>query len=74
MSELATELWVHLRDGRRVCERYNQREMAEFVRENMLERMRHKMPLVCFDGEQIHIPATSVERIEIVHPYEAAAV
>ena len=69
MSELATELRVYLRDGRHVCERYNQREMAEFVRENMLERMKHSMPLVCFDGESIQIPAQSVERIEIVHPY-----
>ncbi len=69
MSELATELWVYLRDGRRVCEHYNQREMAEFVRENMLERMNHHMPLICFDGEQIQIPSESVERIEIVQPY-----
>ncbi|MBV8638084.1 MAG: hypothetical protein JO322_08345 [Candidatus Eremiobacteraeota bacterium] len=72
MSELATELWVYLRDGRRVCERYNQREMAEFVRENMLERMTHHMPLVCFDGEQIQIPSESVERIEIIQPYLTA--
>lgn len=72
MSELATELRVYLRDGRSVCERYNQREMAEFVRKNMLERMEHKMPLVCFDGEQVQIPAQAVERIEIVQPYAAA--
>lgn len=69
MSELATELRVYLRDGRRVCERYNQREMAEFVRANMLERVKHSMPLVCFDGEQVQIPAQAVERIEIVQPY-----
>ncbi len=69
MAESATELRVYLRDGRRVCERYNQREMAEFVRENMLERIRHSMPLDCFDGEHIQIPARYVERIEIVHQY-----
>ena len=73
MSELATELWVYLRDGSRVCERYNQREMAEFVRQNMLERMKHAMPLVCFDGEQIQIPSRAVERIEIVQPYLTAS-
>jgi hypothetical protein len=74
VNERATELRVYLRDGRSVCERYNQREMAEFVRENMLERMKHRMPLVCFDGEQIAIPSQHVERIEIVQPFEAAAV
>ena len=71
MSELATELRVYLRDGRSVCERYNQPEMAEFVRENMLERMKHAMPLHCFDGESIAIPSAAVERIEIVRPYTA---
>jgi hypothetical protein len=73
MSELATELWVYLRDGRRICEHYNQREMAEVVRKNMLERVEHRMPLVCFDGEQISIPPQLVERIEIVQPYATAA-
>ena len=73
MDNSAVELWVRLRNGKSVCERYNQREMAEFVRENMLERISHSMPVVCFDGDQIEIPAASVERIEVVVPYEVHA-
>jgi len=66
MGNSTVELWVRLRDGKSVCERYNQREMAEFVRNNMLERISHKMPVVCFDDEPIEIPASSVDRIELV--------
>lgn len=73
MQNSAVELWVRLRDGKSLCERYNQREMAEFVRQNMLERLSHSMPLVCFDGDQIEIPAQSVDRIEVVVPYEVQA-
>jgi hypothetical protein len=65
MCETATELRVHLRDGRAICERYNQREMAEFIRANMLERLQRDEPLVCFDGEPVEIPAEHVERIEL---------
>jgi hypothetical protein len=65
MCEPATELRVYLRDGRSICERYNQREMAEFVRESMLERLHHLEPLVCFDGEEVTIPAHRVDRIEL---------
>jgi hypothetical protein len=65
MCEPATELRIHLRDGRAICERYNQREMAEFIRANMLERIQRAEPLVCFDGEQVTIPADRVEKIEL---------
>jgi hypothetical protein len=65
MCEPATELRIHLRDGREICERYNQREMAEFIRANMLERLQRAEPLVCVDGEPITIPPDSVDRIEL---------
>ena len=73
MDNSAVELWVRLRDGKSVCERYNQREMAEFVRDNMLERISHSMPLVCFDGDSIEIPAQNVDRIEVIVPYQVHA-
>lgn len=73
MDNSRVELWVRLRDGKSVCEHYNQREMAEFVRDNMLERISHSMPLVCFDGDSIEIPAQNVDRIEVVVPYEVRA-
>ncbi len=70
MDNSAVELWVRLRDGNSVCEHYNQREMAEFVKTTMLERLSHSMPLVCFDGDQIEIPAQNVDRIDVVVPYQ----
>ncbi|HEV7179559.1 MAG TPA: hypothetical protein VGN11_06790, partial [Candidatus Baltobacteraceae bacterium] len=69
MNNSTVEIWVRLCDGESVCERYNQREMAEFVRNNMLERIQNAMPLVCFDGDRIEIPANRVTRIDVVEPF-----
>jgi len=71
MTEGTAELWIRLVDGRSICERYNQREMAEFMRENMLERVSHGETLVCYDGEAIEVPAQSVKRIDFVLPHPA---
>ena len=69
MTERAAELWIRLTDGRSICERYNQPEMAEFMRENMLDRVSHGETLVCYDGEPIEIPAQNVKRIDFVLPH-----
>ena len=71
MIQDTAELWIRLKDGRSVCERYNQREMAEFMRENMLDKVSHGETLVCYDGEPIEIPAKSVKRIDFVLPHHA---
>lgn len=68
MHGLATELWIRLYDGRVVCEKYNQREMAEFMRERMIGRVERGEALICYDDEPIEIPADGVERIDIVDP------
>jgi hypothetical protein len=60
------ELWIRLRSGRSICERYNQLEMAEFMRGAMLERVRRGEALLCFDGDPERIPAEQVERIELM--------
>jgi hypothetical protein len=65
MTESA-ELWIRLKDGRSLCERYNQLEMAEFMREAMIERMSRGEPLVCFDGEEVTIPADAIKRIDLL--------
>jgi hypothetical protein len=74
MTNDIAELWIRLDDGRSYCERYNQREMAEFMRENMLERVSQGETLVCYDGEAVEIPAKSVKRIDFVVPHQHAGV
>jgi hypothetical protein len=66
MTRDPAELWIRLRSGRSICERYNQVEMAEFIRGAMLERVRRGDALLCFDGEPERIPAEQVERIELM--------
>ena len=65
MTESA-ELWIRLKDGRSICERYNQLAMAEFMREAMIERMSRGEPVVCYDGEERTIPADSIKRIDLL--------
>ncbi|MBV8153542.1 MAG: hypothetical protein JO029_06195 [Candidatus Eremiobacteraeota bacterium] len=65
MTETA-ELWIRLKDGRSICERYNQLAMAEFMREAMIERMSRGEPVVCYDGEERSIPAAEIKRIDLL--------
>jgi hypothetical protein len=60
------ELWIRLRNGRSICERYNQVEMAEFMHSAMQERVRRGEALFCFDGEPERISAEQVERIDLL--------
>lgn len=78
MSESA-ELWIRLKDGRSICERYNQLAMAEFMREAMVERMSRGEPVICYDGEELTIPAGAIKRIDLLlahhtHPRGASMV
>lgn len=70
MTDGPAELWIRLVDGRSIRECYNQREMAEFMREMMLERLSCGKTLHCYDGESFDVPADSVKRIDFVlgHP------
>lgn len=72
MGERRTELWIRLNDGRSYCERYNQLEMAEFMRESMLDCISRGDPLTCFDGEELVIPAAEVRRIDLLVAHESA--
>lgn len=65
MTESA-ELWIRLKDGRSICERYNQLAMAEFMREAMLDRISRGEPVVCYDGEEMTIPPGSIKRIDLL--------
>lgn len=66
MSRFPAELTVTTTDGRTVTECFNQSEMAQFMRESMLECVRRGKPLVIFDGERLEIPAARVKSVQIV--------
>lgn len=66
VSRFPAELTVTLTDGRSVTECFNQSEMAHFMRENMLECVRHGEPVVIFDGERLEIPAARVKSVQVV--------
>lgn len=66
----AAELWIRLTDGRMLRERYNQPEMAQFIRGRMLACLRRGEPLSCFDGEDLEIPAERVASIELIVGHE----
>ncbi|MBV8148453.1 MAG: hypothetical protein JO092_05120 [Candidatus Eremiobacteraeota bacterium] len=71
MLQDPAEIWIRLRSGRSICERYNQLEMAEFMKGAMVERLRRGEPLICFDGEPEQIPADQVERIDLLLAHES---
>lgn len=66
MMRESAELWIRLKDGRSVCERYNQLAMAQFMREAMIERMSRGEPVVFYDGEAQSIPADAIKRIDLL--------
>ena len=72
MGLQVAELWVRLKDGRSVRERYTQLEMAEFMREAMLDRLTRGEDLVCYDGEERVIPAHLVKRIDLLMSHEVS--
>jgi hypothetical protein len=66
VSRFPAELIVTLTDGRTVTECFNQAEMAQFMRESILDCVRRGEPAVIFDGERIEIPATRVASVQVV--------
>jgi len=71
MTTESAELWIRLKDGNSICERYNQLAMAEFMREAMIERMSRGEPVVCYDGEEMTIPADAIKRIDLLLAHHA---
>lgn len=66
VSRFPAELTVVLTDGHSYTECFNQAEMARFMRESMLDRLRRGEPLAIFDGERIEIPADRVASVAVV--------
>lgn len=62
----AAELRIRLNDGSTVRERYNQPEMATFIRAELVGCLERGAPLHCFDGEHVEIAAERVTRIELL--------
>lgn len=53
-------------DGKTVTECFNQAQMAQFMRETLLECVRKGEPVVVFDCEPIEIPAERVASVQVV--------
>jgi predicted nicotinamide N-methyase len=70
VSRFPAELTVTLTDGRTVTECFNQAEMAQFMRDSMMECLSRGEPLVVFDGERQEIPPEKVASVHVVvqHP------
>lgn len=66
MSRFPAELTVTLTDGRTVTECFNQSEMAQFMRDSMLECVRSGKSLVVFDGDRVEIPPEQVASVQVV--------
>ncbi len=66
VSRFPAELVVTLTDGRCMTEYFNQAEMAQFTRKNMLDRLRRGEPLVVFDGEAVELPASRVASVQVI--------
>jgi hypothetical protein len=66
LSRFPAELTVTMTDGKTVTECFNQAQMAQFMRETLLECVRKGEPVVVFDGEPIEIPAERVASVQVV--------
>lgn len=66
MSRFPAELTVTLTDGRTFTECFNQLQMAQFMREELLETVRRGEPVVVFDGERVEIDAQHVASVHVV--------
>lgn len=66
MSRFPAELTVTLTDGRTITECFNQAQMANFMREAMLESLRKHETIVVFDGERIEIDPDRVASVQVV--------
>lgn len=66
MSRFPAELTVTLTDGRTFTECFNQLQMAQFMRDELLETLRRGEPIVIFDGERVEIEARHVASVHVV--------
>lgn len=66
VSRFPAELTVTLTDGRTFTECFNQLQMAQFMRETMLEDVRKGESIVVFDGERIEIEPQQVASVQVV--------
>lgn len=66
MSRFPAELTVTLTDGRTFTECFNQLQMAQFMREELLETLRKGETIVVFDGERVEIEPQHVVSVRVV--------
>lgn len=66
VSRFPAEMVVTLTDGQTVTECFNQAEMAQFMRQSVLDCVHRGEPVVVFDGERIEIPAERVASVQVV--------
>lgn len=66
MSRFPAEQIVTLTDGRTITECFNQSEMAQFMRDSMMECLRAGEPVVVFDGERLEIPAARIASVQVI--------
>lgn len=66
MSRFPAELIVTLTDGRTFTECFNQAQMAQFMREKMLESLRKGEPIAVFDPERVEIEPAKVASVRVV--------
>lgn len=66
MSRFPAEMTVTLTDGNAITECFNQAEMAQFMRQSVLDCVRRGETVVVFDDERIEIPAERVASVTVV--------
>ncbi|HKU68153.1 MAG TPA: hypothetical protein VJP85_10285 [Candidatus Baltobacteraceae bacterium] len=66
MSRFPAELTVTLTDGRTITECFNQAQMANFMREAMLDALHKGESIVVFDGERVEIEPQRVASVRVV--------
>lgn len=66
VSRFPAELTVTLTDGRTFTECFNQAQMAQFMREAMLDSLRKGESILVFDGERVEIEPQRVASVHVV--------
>jgi SpoVK/Ycf46/Vps4 family AAA+-type ATPase len=66
VSRFPAELTVTLTDGRTITECFNQAQMADFMRNAMMEALRKGETIVVFDGERIEIEPDRVASVHVL--------
>jgi hypothetical protein len=66
VSRFPAELTVTLTDGRTITECFNQAQMADFMRNAMMEALRKGETIIVFDGERIEIEPDRVASVHVL--------